>query len=280
MTDAPLLCLSLDLENDWHFDDPGLDHGVLDHLEDFIALIEECGVPLSEFVVGETLERFPAAVNRMRSSLDCEFHLHSYQHDPSKSYEFESEVRRGIAAYRNFFGRDPIGYRAPMGNIEPHELGVLEELGFEFDSSIFPSYRPGAYNNLDTPLEPYSPAAAPTLLEIPVGVFRGIRIPVSHSYFKLFGRPLSRFLSVAPLPNVLVYNVHLHDLYRTPSHDALHAPKRWIMTRNLDKAEGIFRSNLETLLSRGYKPVTMTAVNEAMRNVATSEPREIATLNA
>ena len=270
MNDPQLFSLTLDLENDWNFDDPELDHAVLEHLGEFIELIQECGVPLSVFVVGRTLERFPAAVERLQSALDCEFHLHSYRHDLSKSYDFESEVRSGMDAYRDFFGRDPIGYRAPQGNIESAEFGVLEDLGFEFDSSVFPSYRPGTYNNLAAPLTPYVPDTASTLLEIPVGVFHVLRIPVSHSYFKLFGWPLSRLLSVAPLPDVLVYNVHLHDLYWTASHDELDAPKRWIMKRNLTRAESLFRANVERIRARGYEPVTMTTVNEAARDAATS----------
>jgi len=265
MSDTKLLCLTLDLENDWYFDDPELDHLVFDYLEDFLELVGELDIPLSAFVVGRTLEAYPEKVDRLGSVIDCEFHLHSYQHDLSKSYDFETEVRRGMTAYRNHFNRDPIGYRAPQGNIEPHEFPILEDLGFAFDSSIFPSYRPGKYCNLRAPLEPYTPENAQSMLEIPFGAFRGIRIPLSHSYFKLFGRPLSSYLSVAPLPDVLVYNIHLHDLYRTASHDELDEPKRWIMKRNLDEAESMFRTNISTLLSRGYKPTTMTEVYDAFK---------------
>ena len=260
MNEGGQFCLTLDLENDWYFDDPELDHLVLAHLDAFIELVDEMDVPLSVFAVGRTLERFPEAIDELRSALDCEFHLHSYQHDMSKSYEFDPEVRRGIRAFTEHFGRDPVGYRAPQGNIEPHEIGILEDLGFEFDSSIFPSYRPGTYSNLDAPIEPYVPDGTTSLVEIPVGVFPGLRVPTSLSYFKLLGRPLSAYLSVSPLPDVLVYNVHLHDLYRTASHDALDEPKRWIMKRNLDNATSIFRRNVETILSRGYEPTTMTQV--------------------
>jgi peptidoglycan/xylan/chitin deacetylase (PgdA/CDA1 family) len=256
------LCLTVDLENDWNFPDPSLDHLVLDHVGDFIRLIREIDVPVSIFIVGRTLEEYPAEIDRLESALDCEFHLHSYQHDLSKSYDFETEVRRGVRAFRDHFDRRPAGYRAPQGNIDPHEFPILEELGFAFDSSVFPSYRPGKYNNLTAPLEPYTPDTASSLLEIPVGAFRGLRVPLSHSYFKLVGRPLAAYLSVAPLPDVLVYNVHLHDLYRTASHDELDDPKRWIMKRNLDRSESLLRENVSTVRSRGYVPTTMTAVHE------------------
>jgi len=268
MNERKVYCLTLDLEDDWNFDDPALDHLVFDHLDEFVALVSALDVPLSVFVVGRTLEEHPEEVERLRSALDCEFHLHSYQHDLSKSYDFEAEVRRGMDAYREFFGRDPTGYRAPQGNIEPREFRVLQTLGFDFDSSVFPSYRPGKYNNLTAPLEPYTPETAPSLLEIPIGAFPGLRVPIAHSYFKLIGRVLSTYLEVAPLPDVLVYDVHLHDLYRTASHDELDAPKRWIMKRNLDKAESLFRANVEAITSRGYEPTTMTTVYETINDTA------------
>lgn len=258
MNNDRYFALTVDFENDWQFNDPALDHLVLDHLEEFLGLLAEFDIPVSIFVVGQTLEQYPEHVDRISAALDCEFHLHSYQHDLSKSYDFETEVRRGKDAFRNHFGREPIGYRAPQGNIEPDELPILEDLGFRFDSSVIPSYRPGTYNNLGAPLEPYHPTRTGDFVEIPMGAFRGIRVPCSHSYFKLFGRPLSRYLSIAPLPNVLVYVVHLHDLYRTASHDALDAPKRWVMKRNLNAAESLFRRNLRTILERGYDPVSMT----------------------
>ena len=258
MADEQLFALTVDLENDWEFDDPALDHLVLDHLDRFLALLDEFGIPVSVFVVGQTLERYPAHVDRIAETTDAEFHLHSYHHDLSHSVDFEADVHRGMEAFRGHFGRDPIGYRAPQGRITPAQLARLEDLGFAFDSSTIPSYRPGTYNNLSAPLEPHWPGPSGELLELPIGVFRAIRVPTIHSYFKLFGRPLSAYLSIAPLPNVLVYVVHLHDLYRTASHDALDAPKRWIMKRNLDDAESQFRTNLRTILSRGYEPVSMT----------------------
>ena len=110
------LCLTLDLENDWYFDDPALDHLVLDYLDEFLELIDELDVPLSVFVVGRTLETYPQKVDRMRSTLDCEFHLHSYQHDMSKSYDFETEVRRGMAAFRDYFDRDLLTFVMRVGH--------------------------------------------------------------------------------------------------------------------------------------------------------------------
>ena len=256
--------LTLDLENDWYFDEPGYDHLTLAHIDDFIGLINGLDVPLSIFVVGRTLEQYPAVIDRLRTELDAEFHLHSYSHELTER-SFSEDLSSGIAAFEDHFGMAPIGYRAPYGRIDAENLETLASEGFLFDSSIFPSYRPGVYRNLDTPLEPYAPDSAPDLLEIPVGVLRGLRVPLSQNYLKLFGQPLLGLFSERLLPNTVVYNVHLQDLYRTESHDKLDGVKSWIMERNLDRSPELLAKSLQRLRSSGYEPVAMSTVYERNR---------------
>jgi hypothetical protein len=260
MTNNKLFSLTLDLENDWHFGNPEYDHLVLDYLDSFINFMKEMDIPLSIFVVGRTLEKFPNKVDDLDEELDCEFHLHSYRHDVTKSYDFREEIREGKHAYREHFGYDPSGYRAPQGNIDLEEFKILHEEGFSFDSSIFPTYRPGIYNNLRAPLTPYRPLSTLDLIEIPIGVFRGIRIPISQSYFKLFGRPLGSLISLVPFSDPLVYNLHLHDLYETASHDALPPIKQKIHKRNIEYSIEILRNNVERIVSNGYKPVKISDI--------------------
>jgi peptidoglycan/xylan/chitin deacetylase (PgdA/CDA1 family) len=257
--------LTLDLENDWYFDDPGYDHLTFEYIEEFIDLIERLSVPLTVFVVGTTLEDHPEAVDRLATELDAEFHLHSYRHEPTRN-PFREELRRGKAAFNDHFGHDPVGYREPYGGIDPEQFPVLADEGFAFDSSVFPSYRPGVYNNLDVPLEPYVPDGV-DLLEIPLGVFRGLRIPLSQNYLKLFGRPLVELLSVAPLPRTVVYNIHLQDLFRTASHGKLPRIKRRIINRNLDESVNILEASVERIRSKGYEPVTLTDIHDRYRTL-------------
>lgn len=258
--DEKQFALTLDLENDWYFDEPGYDHLTFEYIDDFIDLIDGLSVPLSVFVVGKTLEKYPETIDRLESELDAEYHLHSYRHEPS-SNTFREELKLGKRAFRDHFGRDPIGYREPYGGIDFEQFPILADEGFEFDSSVFPSYRPGVYNNLDTPLEPYVPEGVPDLLEIPLGVVRGVRIPLSQNYLKLFGRPMLELLSIAPLPKTLVYNVHLQDLYRTESHANLPSMKRRIMSRNLDRSVEILEESVERIRSIGYEPTKITDIH-------------------
>lgn len=257
---SQVACLTLDLENDWYFDEPGYDHLTFEYVDEYVDLVCSLDVPVSFFVVGRTIERFPSVIDRLWTDLDCEFHLHSYQHDTSKSYDFRTEIQRGKAAFENHFGADPIGYRAPQGNIEPHEFEILEDEGFAFDSSIFPSYRPGVYNNVRAPLTPYRPARTRDLLEIPIGATPWTRIPIALSYLKLLGTPFATYLEYASLPSTVVCNTHLHDVYRTDSHDRLPRVKRAIYGRNMSRSVALLRWMVETLRSKGYEFVKMTDV--------------------
>lgn len=256
--DTTIACITLDLENDWYFDDPEYDHLTFEYIDDYIEVIKNLGVPVTFFVVGKTIERFPDVIDKLDEELECEFHLHSYQHDTSKSYDFRTEIQNGKEAFESHFGYEPLGYRAPQGNIEPHEFEILEDEGFVFDSSVFPSYRPGVYSNLDEPITPYLPSEAEELLEIPIGVTKQTRIPTCQSYLKLLGRPYLRYLERASLPDPLVVNTHLQDFYRTASHDRLNQPKQFIMKRNLNRSVEMFSQLVDVLQAREYSFVTVT----------------------
>jgi peptidoglycan/xylan/chitin deacetylase (PgdA/CDA1 family) len=260
MSNAPIACITLDLENDWYFDDPAYDHLTFEYIDDYIELIKRLDVPVTFFAVGKTIERYPEVVDKLDRELDSEFHLHSYQHDTSKSYDFRTEVQDGKEAFEAHFGYEPKGYRAPQGNIDPEEFGILEEEGFVFDSSVFPSYRPGVYSNLDKPLAPYQPEGVDELVEVPIAATPRTRIPISQSYLKLLGRPYLAYLKYAPLPKPLVFNTHLQDFYHTDSHDRLDQPKQSIMKRNLDGSVELFSKAVEGIRGRGYEFGTMTDV--------------------
>lgn len=261
MTNEQLACVTLDLENDWYFDEDGYDHLTFKYIDDYINLIRELNLPVTFFVVGQTIERFPEVIDKLDDQLDCEFHLHSYQHDTSKDYDFRTEIRQGKETFESHFGYEPTGYRAPQGNIKPQEFEILEDEGFAFDSSVFPSYRPGVYSHLDKPLSPYQPAEVDELIEIPIAATPHTRIPICQSYLKLLGRPYLSYLKHAPLPDPLVFNTHLQDFYYTASHDQLHQPKRSIMKRNLKRSVEIFSDAVADLRERGYSFGTITEIH-------------------
>lgn len=110
-------CITLDLEEDWRI--PADDaNPTFEYVDDYINMIEKLEIPISIFVVGRTLGRYPERIERFQIALDAEFHLHSFQHDISKNSPFDKEIRKGCDAFQSFFGRDPVA-------IGPHRVTLL-----------------------------------------------------------------------------------------------------------------------------------------------------------
>jgi len=212
LADKKIVCLTLDLEQDYGdlLFEPSYEG--LEHLHELVSFLERKYIPLTCFVQGSILDTHPEKFQEM-SSLSIEFELHSYSHPGPKAKNTEAEVERSKDAYIRFFNRNPMGYRFPLGAIEKRDYKILAEKGFKFDSSVFPTLRPGAFNNLRTPTSPYFFNDS-GIVEFPFSVFsRFIRIPVALSYIKLLGRPYLYMLRKSELPQLIVFDFHLHDIF-------------------------------------------------------------------
>jgi len=253
-------CITLDLESDWFVDEPGRSYITVEYLSEYIELIQSVDVPVSVFVVGRLLEERPDVVERLRTELDTEFHLHSYAHDPEMPHGFRTDLQAGIEAFESFFGHRPQGYRAPLGKITDQQLTTLDREGFEFDSSIFPSYRPGTYNNLSASTEPYRPTNTSQLVELPVGVVPYLRIPAAQSYLKLGGRSYFRLLDMLDPPDPFVFVSHLHDFFDTAANEHRSQPMKAIQQRNLEQSAALFRTLVQRLTASGYRFTTVGEV--------------------
>ena len=209
-------CLALDVEQDYGdlLDEPSYEG--LEHIPGLIKFLKGKDIPLTCFVQGSLLETHPTNIKEL-SALDVEFELHSYSHPGPREINAEIEINKGKQAYRRFFGKDPMGYRAPLGFINDKHLETLASYGFKFDSSIFPTLRPGVFNNLRKATTPYS-IENPKIVEFPFTVFSNfMRVPIALSYVRLFGKPYLYLLKTCPLPKLIVFYFHLYDLFNLNS---------------------------------------------------------------
>ena len=211
-----IACLTLDLEQDYGdlLEEPSYEG--LEYISDLVAFFKERDIPLTCFVQGSLFETCPAHIKTL-STLDVEFELHSYSHPGPGKMNTEFEIRRGKEAFRKFLKKDPMGYRSPLGITDREGYEILASNGFRFDSSVFPSLRPGVFNNLRKSIKPYV-SSNPEIVEFPLTVFSSIiRIPVALSYIKLLGKPYLYLLKTFPLPNLIIFCFHLHDLFQLSS---------------------------------------------------------------
>jgi peptidoglycan/xylan/chitin deacetylase (PgdA/CDA1 family) len=264
-----IACLTLDVEADHHdlvaprrftqaLDDADM-WAWLQHLS------ASQGIPITAFVVGELLAARPGLAARLAETC-AEVGLHSYSHHPATADSLE-EIQKGKAAYRAVFGHDPLGYRAPLGLITPAGWERLRAEGFAYDSSIYPSLRPGLGNGLGWPTKPWRLAGEPPLVELPLATLPRLRLILSVSYVKLLGVGLYRaLLVIGGLPDVAVIDCHLHDLvFAAEAYRFL--PPRWraIYGRNRDGGRAALLWILQTLRARGYAFRTMAEAAALVR---------------
>jgi polysaccharide deacetylase family protein (PEP-CTERM system associated) len=164
-----------------------------------LDLFARHGVRATFFVLGWVAERHPDLVRRLQAG-GHEIACHGLTHE--LVYKQSPETFRKETAYAKSLLEDlagvPVrGYRAATYSIVRESmwaLDILEDLGFEYDSSIFP-VRHDLYGVPDAPRAPYRVASG-KLLEVPLTTveFAGQRLPFGGGgYFRLLPYVLFRW---------------------------------------------------------------------------------------
>jgi len=139
-----------------------------------LDLFAEFEVKATFFFLGWVAERFPGLVREARNA-GHEVGCHSYWHHPVfriTAKEFWEDTLRAKQAIENATGEAVVGYRAPNFSINdstPWGYPILEELGFEYDSSIYP-VRHSLYGNHSAQRYPYR--VGTRLMELPLATWR------------------------------------------------------------------------------------------------------------
>jgi polysaccharide deacetylase family protein (PEP-CTERM system associated) len=151
-----------------------------------LDLLDDCRVTATFFILGWVAERYPLLVRKI-AERGHEPACHSYWH--RLIYELTpDEFREDTSLAKNLIeqaaGVEICGYRAPSFSITGRSawaLDVLAELGFQYDSSVFPVKHdvygvPGAPRGPFRVETPFGP-----IIEFPIATFRcrvGPSLPV------------------------------------------------------------------------------------------------------
>jgi polysaccharide deacetylase family protein (PEP-CTERM system associated) len=151
-----------------------------------LELFSRLRVQATFFVLGWVAERYPGLVREIAAG-GHELGCHSYWHRliyQLNSAEFREDTRKARDLVEQAAGQPVYGYRAPTYSIVSSSLWALEmlaELGFTYDSSIFPIHH-DRYGIPDAPRFPFriSTASGP-IVEYPITTFRlwGNNLPVA-----------------------------------------------------------------------------------------------------
>lgn len=166
-----------------------------------LDLFDEYDVRVTFFVLGWVAERFPGL---MRAIANCghEVACHGYSHQlvyEQTPLVFREETVRAKMCLEDQIQRPVLGYRAASYSITKRSLwaiDILAELGFNYDSSIFPIHH-DRYGIPECPRWPYSfttPNGC-SIIEFPLSTLSILeyRLPVAGGgYFRLYPYSLTR----------------------------------------------------------------------------------------
>lgn len=252
----------------------------------FAELLASLGLPATFFVTGRELsEPAHAQVVRQLISAGHEIANHTYSHSFAwsrlESGARRAEIERAHRAIAAVAAGPPVGFRAPGWDLDPTTLEILRELGYVYDSSVFPSAftlllrslqlvaRRGrtwsGYGSLRfcwAPTFPYRPAVgAPWrssprggLWEIPVTVVPGCRLPFYSTAHWILPESVSSLCALTLRHRFCNYVFHAVDLLDRDELDPRLRRHPGAQLRALEKASRI-RRLLERLRER-RRPLT------------------------
>ena len=261
------------------------------------SFASERSIPLTLFAIGSDLARAAAAAKvRAASDAGIEVANHSLDH----RYDLvrlgpdniRVQIEEGAKAIERATGVPPVGFRCPGYTVTDQVLDVLLELGVTYDSSVFPCPAYWAAKTakislialrgrtsrsiVDTPAVLMAPARpyrvgrpywrrGHGLLELPVQVTRGLRLPFFGTTITLGGARLARRLARMCIGEPLV-NLELHGIDVLDAGDGLedlraHQPD--VRVPKERKLEALSAA-VEELRGAGYSFVRLRDAAEAL----------------
>jgi peptidoglycan/xylan/chitin deacetylase (PgdA/CDA1 family) len=270
-------------------------------LDRLIEIASELAIPLTLFAVAADLRRQAAAAklrDAARRGWEIANHSLDHRYDLVRldRAEMRRQVEEGARQIHEATGVSPRGFRAPGYTVSDALFGVLQELGVKYDSSVFPC--PGYWaakavkvsaialrgrasrSIIDSPLvlraptrpyrvgQPYW-SKGYGLLELPIQVTRGFRLPFIGTALTLGGPKLARRMARACVGEPLV-NLELHGidaLDGSDGLDSLAAHQTDVRVPKANKSNAL-RAAISELREAGYSFVTLGAAADALGPVS------------
>lgn len=136
-------------------------YGPLVGVPRLLEILESTGVLGSFYVPGYTAERYTQQISKIVEK-GHEVGHHGYLHEPlagAKEGQERSYLERGLEALDKVLGMRPVGYRAPLWQMNWRTPRLLKEYGFLYDSSLM---------DADFPYELSCSANEQSIVELPI----------------------------------------------------------------------------------------------------------------
>jgi len=222
-------------------------------MDRMLQMMAERGVRSTCFVLGSVAERVPDLVRRITQA-GHEVASHGYDHElihDSDPASFRSDVERSKKLLEDISNQEVRGYRAPSFSLTEWALPILREVGFEYDSSLFPTTISHARYGRPPRLRQSHPVTRfDGLTEVSLSclTFRDHALPwAGGGYFRLipypvFKRGVKRILNTG---NPYVFYIHPWELdCGQPRLNGLKRSERMRHYLNIEKTESRWDSLL------------------------------------
>ena len=156
-------------------------------LTNLLTILNKHNIKATFFTTANFAKKYPKTLKGL--SKEHEIASHGFSHSESitlKNMKEAKEIKEEI------IGKPVRGFRAPRFQIKDDEIPLLDNLGFEYDSSTHPTIAPGKYNNLNQPRYPHMRG---NIIELPVStlpLFPFLRAPNNWFMFRNIPKPYHR----------------------------------------------------------------------------------------
>ena len=114
-----------------------------------LELINSKKITATFFITPRFAMKYPKLVKEISEKHEVAlhgYHNHNYNYQVVERKKAEKELKNGKDKLEKITGKDVRGFREPRLQKPPYS--ILKKIGFEYDSSLNPTFVPGRYNNL------------------------------------------------------------------------------------------------------------------------------------
>lgn len=195
-------------------------------LDSISPILADRNIQSTLFTTANFANHFPEAVKEL--SIQHEVASHTYYHSSFVNEDLSLSKRR----LEEITGRPVDGLRMPR--MRTVDMDEVRKAGYQYDSSINPTWLPGRYNNLHLPRTIYSELG---ICRIPASVSPNLRIPLFWLSFKNMPWQVFKYLALQTLKKDGYLCLYFHPWEFTDiNHYQLPMfTRRWCMDQLLDR---------------------------------------------
>jgi len=120
------------------------------NIDRMLELMEQNGVRCTCFILGWIAERHPESIKKI-SNAGHEIACHGYNHElvyDLSHAAFRNDIASSKKLLEDLTGSNVVGYRAPCFSITDWAIDILQDEGYTYDSSSFPTVAHDRYGQL------------------------------------------------------------------------------------------------------------------------------------